>query len=202
MPNERAILCGDVSDTNLPFKDTKPIRLCLWRPHQNITLCFDDIRRYLWRDIPLPFQDLIEIATYIYCADQAVTRGGDGVDNFGENWRRRLFFRIPVRHPDLWNSTDLHDLLCSTLGFLSEDEYIFEFTKLENSPPFQQYLKFSDDNALFGDPEEVVLFSGGLDSLGGAIQEAVIDKRRVVLVTHKPNQKMERRYRHLKELLA
>jgi len=202
MPNERAIICGNAPHTNLPFEDAKPVQLRLWGPHQNVTLCIDDIRRCMLSDIPSQFLDLIEIATYIYCADQAVTRGGDGVDNLGENWRRRLYLRIPVRNPDLWSSSDLQKLMGSTLGFLSEDEYLFDFTKLEKGPPIQQYLKFSDEDVSPGNLEEVVLYSGGLDSLGGAIQEAVVDKRKVALITHKPTRKLEKRYRHLNELLS
>lgn len=47
-----------------------------------------------------------------------------------------------------------------------------------------------------------MLFSGGLDSLGGAIQEAVIDKRKVALVTHRATRKLEKRHRHLQKLLG
>ena len=202
MSNERAIICGNAPHTNLPFEDAKPVQLRLWGPHQNVTLCIDDIRRCMLSDIPSQFLDLIEIATYIYCADQAVTRGGDGVDNLGENWRRRLYLRIPVRNPDLWSSSDLQKLMGSTLGFLSEDEYLFDFTKLEKGPPIQQYLKFSDEDVSPGNLEEVVLYSGGLDSLGGAIQEAVVDKRKVALITHKPTKKLEKRYKHLNKLLS
>lgn len=202
MPNERAILCGNVSDSTLPFKDAKPIRLRMWGAHQNINLCIEDIQRPMLCEIPTQFLDILEIATYIYCADQAATRGGDGVRDFGENWRRRFFFRIPVRHPDLWNQNKINDLLRSTLGFLSDDEYLFDFTKLEKGPPLQTYLQFSDVDISLGNPEEVILFSGGIDSLGGAVQEAVVDKRKTVLVTHRSTQKLSRRHRRLLELLS
>ncbi|MGF2076143.1 hypothetical protein, partial [Enterococcus casseliflavus] len=36
---------------------------------------------------------------------------------------------------------------------------------------------------------EVVLFSGGLDSLGGAVREAVEERRRVLLVNHRSTTK-------------
>ena len=196
MANERAILCGDATSGSVPFGTDKPLRLHLWGPHENVSLCINDIRSQLLTDIPSQFHDLVEIATYVYCADQAVTRGGDGVDNLGENWRRRFFFRIPVRNPDLWNDPNLQEQLIATLSFLSEDEYYFEFTKLTGEPPTQQHLDFE-----VGAPEEVILFSGGLDSLAGAVQEAVVDRRKVALVTHKPTQKLARRHRKLQELL-
>lgn len=199
MSNERAILCGSTSDANLPVGGT-PVRLRLWGRHENVTLKINDMTRPMMGNVPAAFVDLLEIATYVYVADQAVTRGGDGVENAGADWRRRLVFRIPVRSVDLWSSKEVRDALVSTLGFLSEDDYCFEFTELKEGPPIQQYL-FSPAEAGPANIEEVVLFSGGLDSLGGAVQEAVVDKRRVALVTHEPSKKLVRRYRKLKELL-
>ena len=148
------------------------------------------------REIPPDFRDLIEIATFVYCADQAISRGGDGIQKFGQDWRRKFFFRVAVRNPNLWNSPVLRKTLIETLSFLSEDEYDFDFVNLNSEPPTQQQLKF--DMTL---PEEVVLFSGGLDSLGGAVQEAVVDKKNVALVTHQPTPKLSRRLDKLRELL-
>ncbi|MBN2291558.1 MAG: 7-cyano-7-deazaguanine synthase [Pirellulales bacterium] len=196
MANERAILCGDVAKDSLPFGGKKPLRLHLWGPHENVTLCVSDIRSQLLQGIPSRFHDLLEIATYVYCADQATTRGGDGVDEFGENWRRRLFFRITVRTPSFWNSKAVLGQLVDTLSFLSEDEYHFDFCQLKDEPATQQHFEFGAEA-----PEEVVLFSGGLDSLGGAVQEAVVDHRKVALVKHKSTQKLARRHRKLEELL-
>ena len=196
MTNARSILCGDVTENALPFNEKKPLSLRLWGPRENVSLCISDIRSQLLKDIPSSFHDLVEIATYVYCADQAITRGGDGVDNFGENWRRKMFFRIAVRNPDLWNSSPLKDSLTETLSFLSEDEYDFDFVKLEKQPPNQKHLEFDVDP-----PEEVMLFSGGLDSLGGAIEEAVSNSRKIAMVTHKPTHKLNRRHRKLLELL-
>ncbi len=197
MAKERSILCGDVAGGALPFGEKKPLSLRLWGIGENVFLRISDIRSQLLKDIPSPFHDLVEIASYVYCADQAVTRGGGGVDNFGDNWRRRLFFRIAVRNPDLWNSSPLKDQLIETLSFLSEDEYYFDFVKLKKQPHAQTHLEFDIDS-----PEEVILFSGGLDSLGGAVEEAVTNSRKIVMVTHKPTQKLNRRHRKLLELLS
>ena len=180
MASERSVLCGDVSYTDIPFRRDDPLRLQFWGPGQNISLSISDIPQYLLRDVPDHFRDLIEIATFIYCADQAVTRGGNGTHSFGADWRRKMFFRIPVRIPDLWNSPAIKDELIETLSFLSEDEYYFDFVKLRSQPPTQKQLELNVSGL-----DEVILFSGGLDSLGGAVHEAVVDKRKVALVTHK-----------------
>jgi hypothetical protein len=69
------------------------------------------------------------VAAYVYCADQRLGRGSDKLTNFGENWRRCLHFSIPVRHLDVWQGSDIHELVAETLGFLSDDSYAFEFRK-------------------------------------------------------------------------
>jgi hypothetical protein len=148
------------------------------------------------KSVPTVFLDLIDIATYVYCADQAVRRGGDGVQDFGENWRRRFFFRIPVRAPQFWKGAAVHKQLVSALSFLSEDEFDFEFEPLTKEHDLDSYLEFND-TPFDGVVEEVVMFSGGIDSLGGAIQESVIDRRRVALVNHRSTEKLTPRHRYL-----
>jgi hypothetical protein len=133
----------------------------------------------------------------VYCADQAVTRGGEGVLALGADWRRQFTFHLPVRRPDVWSSQEVVDVLKRTLSTLSEDEYEFRFQPHTNAVPIQQYLELRDTDSEVQDIEEVLLFSGGLDSLGGAVQESVLDKRRVALVSHRSNPKISRRQEDL-----
>jgi hypothetical protein len=201
MANERAILCGSVSDGSLPFKNLRPLRLRMWGQHRNVHLTIQDVRRAMMKKLPSVFLDLIDIATYVYTADQAVRRGGDGVLDLGGNWRRNLFFRIPVRNPAFWKNASVLGPLVSTLSFLSEDEYHFDFETLTQDHPFESYLEFNStpyDDIV----EEVAMFSGGIDSLGGAVQEAVIDKRKVILVNHRSTGKLVPRHNHLLDLLV
>ena len=201
MANDRAILCGSANDDALPFKDDQPVRLRMWGPHRNVHLTIEDVRQAMVKAVPAVFLDLIDIAVYVYCADQAVTRGGDGVQDFGENWRRNFFFRIPVREPAFWKTRGVLDQLTSTLSFLSEDGFDFEFEQLTKDPSIERYLAF-DSTPYDGIVEEVMMFSGGLDSLGGAVQEAVNDKRKVLLVNHRSTTKLNPRNLHLLSLLG
>ena len=197
MPNERAILCGSAHASGNGYA-SKSLQL---RIDDEIHLKSDDLSRPVSANIPTTFADLIEIATYVYVADQAVTRGGNGVENAGADWRRKLLFTIPVRNLNFWRRPEMMQALVETLSFLSEDEYHFEFVDLTHPRPIQHYLPFPKT----GRPqavEQVVLFSGGLDSLGGAVQEVVRDKRGIALVNHRPTEKLSRRYRRLQELLA
>lgn len=111
MAKERSILCGSIYDGSLPVGVKDPLRLRMWGEHRNVHLKIEDMRRAMYKDVPTAFLDLIDIAAYVYCADQAITRGGGGLvdgtkdsPEIGQNWRRTLRFRIPVRNPDLWKS--------------------------------------------------------------------------------------------------
>ncbi|MCG3203341.1 MAG: 7-cyano-7-deazaguanine synthase [Gammaproteobacteria bacterium] len=198
MSNERVILCGGLSaSSDARGIDTVP--LSLWGKDSNVTLKVSDISQKMVANIAPALIDLLEIATYVYCADQATTRGGGSSREYGAKWRRQFRFHIPVREPDLWSSRPVRTALCDTLGFLSDDEYEFTFKKLAKPPPVDQYLDFGDEGATGFQAEEVVLFSGGLDSLGGAIQEAIADKRSVALVSHRSSPKIDNRQRALLE---
>jgi 7-cyano-7-deazaguanine synthase in queuosine biosynthesis len=197
MPNERAILCGNAPASG-NGQSAKSLQL---RLDDEVHLKGDDLSRPVSANIPTVFADLIEIATYVYVADQAVKRGGNGVENVGADWRRRLLFTIPVRNPKFWRKPDVMTALVETLSFLSEDEYHFDFIDLTHPRPIQHYLPFSKTGKTQA-IQEVMLFSGGLDSLGGAVQEVVRDKRGIALVNHRPTEKLSRRYRRLQELLA
>ena len=59
----------------------------------------------------------------------------------------------------------------------------------EMADTFQQYLELAEGEEPSAKPEEVVLFSGGLDSTAGAIQEIFTEKKSVVLVTHRSHDK-------------
>lgn len=203
MQSRRYVICGNAS----PEEGTDPdqelrLQLSGKEGRGNVKLWIEDIHKRMFRNVPTKFHDLIEIAAYVYTADQAIARGADDVDNFGDGWRRDLFFVIPVRNPDFWNSPDVVGTLTATLGFLSDDCYQFKFVKLEQDHTIQEYLEFNDDQQFLGAPEQVVMFSGGLDSLAGAVEEIINQKRRVVLVTHKSTPKVNNRHRALERALA
>jgi hypothetical protein len=190
------ILCGGAPAPRGVSPD-QVVRLDLGGDEPNVDLEIADISRRLSSDVPDVLMDLIEIASYVYCADQAVTRGGEGVLAFGAHWRRNFNFHIPVRLPSMWSSPTVLDVLQKTLAILSEDTYEFHFARRVNAVPMQQYLKLGDGDSSTEELDEVLLFSGGVDSLGGAVQEAVLDKRRVALVSHRSNSKVFSRQKQL-----
>ncbi|MGH9709674.1 MAG: hypothetical protein ACRD37_03910 [Candidatus Acidiferrales bacterium] len=69
---ERHVLCGGTKRT----AGASALRLALSVWAQNITLTLEDISKKMVRNVPDLLVDLIEIATYVYCADQATSRTG------------------------------------------------------------------------------------------------------------------------------
>ena len=201
MPNEHIILCGGLQPAGISDRSAGPLALNLWGDGCNVMLRIEDIHARLMQAVPLVFLDLLEIATYVFCADQAFSRGGVDVDTFGGYWRRKFQFHVPVRCLDIWRIEKVQVLLRSTIGFLSDDNYEFTFYPANSPPPVQQYLGLSSVAAPTILPEQVVMYSGGLDSLSGAVKEAVVEKRKIVLVNHRPTPKLNGRLGALQALL-
>lgn len=159
-------------------------------PGKNVNLRVDYITRTMVGNVPDLLIDLLEVAAYVYCADQRLKRGSLQLTNFGESWRRSLRFSIPVRLPEVWQQDLIQRLLADTLGFLSDDSYSFEFRKATD--PFQpRDAYFQDLIDASQDCDEVSMFSGGVDSFAGALQDAVLDKRSVCLVGHSSSTKVQ-----------
>ena len=78
----------------------------------------DDIRRRLLEVEPELLTDLAEIATYVFAADNLVSRGGDALRNMGKAWRRSFHLVIAVRQPGIWKEPQRQHTLCEVLRFL------------------------------------------------------------------------------------
>lgn len=166
----------------------------------NVRLKLGQIGAAMLAHPPAAFLDLLEIATFVYVADQQIHRGARDVDTFGANWRRRFSFHIPVRVPDLWESNPVRTALQSLLTFLSDDEYAFDFSNFRSPPELPAYLDFNRA-ANRPEPSEVILFSGGLDSLGGVVERVVEGRHAAILVTHESTSKLKKRHRILREMI-
>jgi hypothetical protein len=143
------------------------------------------------RSLPSVLADLVDVATYVFVADQLVSRGGETAPGLGADWRRNLRFVIPVREPDRWSSPELIAKLQNLLGFMSEDNFKFEFVSGAGWFDGTDYFDFG------GDIEEVVLFSGGLDSLCGAVERLSTSRSRILLVSHQSSSKIAKRQKEL-----
>lgn len=146
----------------------------------------DDLRKIMVSNIPDVLLDLLEVAAYVYCADQQASRGSEYLMDYGADWRREMIFRIPVRSPGVWQRQEVRECLAEMLGFLSDEHYTFEFVEAK-FPLAKMDAYFSDLADGAEKPDEIALFSGGIDSFAGALEAQAIGKK-TVLVGHYPRQ--------------
>jgi hypothetical protein len=197
--NEHLALCGGLE---APRKGSaSSLNLSLHGTSANVHLRISDISRRLLANIPDALVDLLEVASYIYAADSAVPRGGRTDARMGARWRRKFRFVIPVRLPHLWSSNSVLSALVETLSLLSEDDYGFEFKPLENPPVVTNYFEFPDAEGIGFTPDEVILFSGGLDSFAGTVEEVMVHGKKVALVSHRSASKIAGAQKHLVDQL-
>src|SRR5579862_669878 len=134
--------------------------------------------RDLYRRCGLPSQtalDLLLVAGCCYVIDKTVARSVASTDG----WTRTLEVSMPVSDPTLWVAAED---LSKALTFLTGDTWHLSFTQREQ-PAFIAPAK--EPTPMFEAAEAVCLFSGGLDSLAGAI-DLLSDAapQRVLLVGH------------------
>ncbi len=141
--------------------------------------------------------DLVRIAAFVYAADQMTSRGGEK-DVHRQGWRRRMHLSIPVTDPDYWSCEDVRSRLKQVLAYLTDDAWEFHFAP---APPDERQIPLlAGSRDLHGQPDAVVLFSGGADSLCAAI-DSVSAGRRPVLISHQPNLLVDARQRDLRHEL-
>ena len=107
----------------------------------------------------------------------------------GMRWRRKLRFVIPVRRLDLWSSAPVTSALVETLSFLSDDEYEVEFHSFSEIPAVDTYFGLPTEEAAAFIPDEVILYSGGLD-LSGTVHRMANHGKKVALVSHRSSPKI------------
>lgn len=118
-------------------------------------------------DIPPRAWDFLAIAMSVVAADLAGDRGASA-----NGWTREYEVEIAVADPQFWNTQS--DTFAEMLGFLTSDRWTISFVGngLSPAPPAKP---------VYGDEDGVVLLSGGLDSLTGAIDLAASGKKLIAV---------------------
>lgn len=115
--------------------------------------------------VPRPHRDFVAFATGVFLADRTVPRP--------KSWRRVIELAVPVYDVTGWERLAGH--FAETLEILSSDSWQLTFTQR------------SDPNELAAperpELDRVLLFSGGADSLCGAIHSLIAGER-LLLVSH------------------
>lgn len=162
------------------YRDALIVQINKYGPSAQVTLRLQELSDPLTGTLQGKAYDLVCIAAYIYVADQLESRGGP-TDIYGKDWRRETAISIPVGEPEFWNSSQIRKLLEQTVNFVSGEVWHFSFSKLHS--PEQLSLDI-DQREVKYNPDSVILFSGGADSLCATV-EAVLEKGlRPVLVSH------------------
>lgn len=150
---------------------------------KGITLKIGSLSRSLVSSLPDRAIDLLEIAAFVYAIDASISRGGLRDQNMASKWYRRFLIDLPVRELAIWSNPDVKRGLEETLMFLSGDRFEFTFTQLgEEVREPGRFFDFGEEASW--SPDTVMLFSGGLDSYAGALEEIVERKNKVALISH------------------
>jgi hypothetical protein len=119
--------------------------------------------------------DLLVLAAHIYAADTRISRDTESQDS----WTREIRLVVPVSDVIHWNSVS--GLLERMLNFLTGDRWSFGF---RNRPEGFEHFVAVPPLLLTTPPfDDISLFSGGLDSLIGAI-DALQGGRNPLFVSH------------------
>ncbi|MDD2906157.1 MAG: hypothetical protein PHH41_02135 [Sulfurimonas sp.] len=155
---------SNLLDLNLIVNDGTHRTILKIYPHK----CFDEF-------ISMPTfssLDVLYFTSIIYAIDKLIPR-----KEADDNWSRDIEVDIPVTNVALWENAkkDLQD----ALNFLTSDNWNISFSQLK-----REYFK-REKNVLpiNANIEQICLFSGGLDSLAGAI-DLIHNHDNVLLVSH------------------
>jgi len=166
-----------------------------------VSLRIGHIRKSLVLGLPEVALDLIEIAAFVYAIDSSISRGGLMDQKMGAKWHRSFHVSLPVRNLALWSDPQLKRTLEETLMFLSGDRFIFDFTQMEMEAALpERYFDFGEETAW--QPDSVLMFSGGLDSFAGALEEIIDRKQKVALISHFSSTKIAPIQRDLQKHMA
>lgn len=193
-------LCGGVTATKTQAKDqtAKVVELATHGPKQNVNVQVENLAKVFMKDLSPRLLDFIEIASYVYAADAATRRDGAWTDDYTtESWGRDFRFVIPVRDAAFWKSPLVKQALVDALNTLSDDFYAFDFRALKSKENKQGYFVFGPDAKWpFDKVPRVLMFSGGLDSLAGALESGSRGEK-LVLVSHRPVTTLDSRQKRL-----
>ncbi|MEX1042888.1 MAG: 7-cyano-7-deazaguanine synthase [Pirellulaceae bacterium] len=199
MSQPRLFICGGatVSSDDKRRKGRIDKELRTFGNDANVHLVVEDLCKTFREKIGDRIADLLDIAAYVYAADGNTERGHAGVDTEGnQTWSRSFHFVIPVVDIEFWGNGAVGSELAQLLGRLSNDRFHFDFVD-RPSELRQQIFQYGEDNEWpFLNPERVLLFSGGLDSLAGAVETAAAGTN-LVLVSHRSTPTMFKRQKDL-----
>ncbi|MDS4019502.1 MAG: Qat anti-phage system QueC-like protein QatC [Candidatus Competibacter sp.] len=119
--------------------------------------------------------DLLVLAAHVHAADTRISRAEQSQDS----WTREIRLVVPVSDPARWGAAA--PMLKKSLDFLTGDHWAIEFRA--RPARFAMIAKAAPSSLIVPPFDSLSLFSGGLDSLIGAI-DLLEDSATPLLVSH------------------
>ena len=96
-PTRALFVCNDADVPRTLRREAWTVQKALWShgPSKNLELYGENLGRTVLKEITDRVLDLVRIASYVYVADQEVSRGGLH-DAYGEGWHRRMVLCLDV----------------------------------------------------------------------------------------------------------
>ena len=189
--NFHIILCNRAS---LPkkYKDVNSSRVLRLSynpnsPEQNVSLELPHFIKKVNCHFPDRIKDILEIAGYIYAADRLTKRGTPASLEY-HSWARHFHFIIKIRDYIFWSKKQTIKKLDEALSFVSGD-LKYDFTFIKGGKDIGQKNLFDVEGIQLDKKENsvIALFSGGLDSLAGALETLETTNKNLILVSHRSN---------------
>lgn len=129
---------------------------------------FEDLKKQNIYPAEIGF-DILNLAALVYLADTRISRSLHAQDS----WTREIKIELPVFTPNIWSGTE--PIFEKMLNFLTGDIWEIVFSK--------RNITFSTKSKKKTSYDTVSLFSGGMDSLIGAINH-LEQQHNIALVSH------------------
>lgn len=146
--------------------------------------------------LPDKILDLLEIAAYVFCADRWLDRGGKDLVEY-DAWGRNIHYVVRVRDVAFWKAKEVSTALSEAITWATGDaSHSFTFVGGHTTPATG--LFDAAEFRLDSNPETVVaLFSGGLDSLTGAVRHLKQRVGQLCLVSHRSSTDVQNTQKNL-----
>lgn len=187
---EHIVICGDLKlGRKYSSKEKYIVHHFECNPDsraRNVNINLPHFLKVVGCHFPTRIKDLLEIASYVYASDRMIDRGSPTSMEFLK-WSRKFHYHIKVRDFKFWNKKEVKQALGEALTFVSGD-YSYEFTFHAGGKDFGQTSLTDAEGFTFEAKENthICLFSGGLDSLAGALK-LLSEGKNLILISHRSN---------------
>jgi len=127
--------------------------------------------------------DWMDVALFVYLADRLSPRRRRASQHYALQWGRKLHLKVPVRRLGIWSRSEIYESLRRLLYFFTEDDWQIEFVQNHKAQRLSE-SQYSLLPVWQPAPVRVALYSGGLDSFAGTVQQiAAWSEHQFVLVS-------------------